>query len=173
MNSPSSETLSTEDAVQTIGGRNTPGDKSESPGRRNEKSYARSVFNFQPSPSADLCPTPALGAICLRPEKLRQRFLPGAEEWLFRVEQEGFGWTRRLPWESGGGDRNGDRLPPGDAEDFPGALEPTGAAAVGEMIDSRGGRRFQQASRGLGQIRRVSQVVDFVRHHFDGVPFFG
>jgi hypothetical protein len=36
MNSPSSETLSTEDAVQTIGGRNTRGDKSDSPGRRNE-----------------------------------------------------------------------------------------------------------------------------------------
>jgi hypothetical protein len=47
MNSPSSETLSTEDAVQTIGGRNTRGDKSDSPGRRNEKSYARTVFNFQ------------------------------------------------------------------------------------------------------------------------------
>src|ERR1035438_1630104 len=46
MNSPSSETLSTEDAVQTIGGRNTRGDKSDSPGRRNEKSYARTVFNF-------------------------------------------------------------------------------------------------------------------------------
>ena len=45
MNSPSSETLSTEDAVQTIGGRNTRGDKSDSPGRRNEKSYARIVFN--------------------------------------------------------------------------------------------------------------------------------
>jgi hypothetical protein len=28
--------LSTEDAVQTIGGRNTRGDKSESPGRPNE-----------------------------------------------------------------------------------------------------------------------------------------
>src|ERR1017187_6583113 len=36
MNSPSSETLSTEDAVQIIGGRNTRGDKSDSPGRRNE-----------------------------------------------------------------------------------------------------------------------------------------
>jgi hypothetical protein len=36
MNSPSSETLSTEDAVQTIGGRNTRGEKSDSPGRRNE-----------------------------------------------------------------------------------------------------------------------------------------
>src|ERR1035438_10114854 len=43
MNSPSSETLSTEDAVQIIGGRNTRGDKSDSPGRRNEKSYARTV----------------------------------------------------------------------------------------------------------------------------------
>jgi hypothetical protein len=36
MNSPSSETLSTEDAVQIIGGRNTRGEKSDSPGRRNE-----------------------------------------------------------------------------------------------------------------------------------------
>src|ERR1035438_8436771 len=33
----------TEDAVQTIGGRNTRGDKSDSPGRPNEKSYARTV----------------------------------------------------------------------------------------------------------------------------------
>src|ERR1017187_5987043 len=45
MNSPSSGTLSTEDAVQIIGGRNTRGDKSDSPGRRNEKPYSESVFN--------------------------------------------------------------------------------------------------------------------------------
>src|ERR1035437_7231570 len=36
MNPPQSGTSLTEDAVQTIGGRNTRGDKSSSPGRRNE-----------------------------------------------------------------------------------------------------------------------------------------
>jgi hypothetical protein len=36
MNPPQSGTSLTEDAVQTIGGRNTRGDKSDSPGRRNE-----------------------------------------------------------------------------------------------------------------------------------------
>jgi hypothetical protein len=36
MNPPQSGTSLTGDAVQTIGGRNTRGDKSDSPGRRNE-----------------------------------------------------------------------------------------------------------------------------------------
>src|ERR1017187_1496523 len=44
MNSPQSETSLTEDAVQTIGGRNTRGDKSDSPGRRNE------IFASTPTP---------------------------------------------------------------------------------------------------------------------------
>jgi hypothetical protein len=43
MNPPPSGTSLTEDAVQTIGGRNTRGDKSDSPGRRNE------ILNLDPT----------------------------------------------------------------------------------------------------------------------------
>src|ERR1035441_6469794 len=64
MNSPSSETLSTEDAVQTIGGRNTRGDKSDSPGRRNEKPYSESVFNSSGA-DAHVCARPPGRASCL------------------------------------------------------------------------------------------------------------
>jgi hypothetical protein len=45
MNPPPSGTSLTEDAVQTIGGRNTRGDKSDSPGRRNE------ILNLDPTSS--------------------------------------------------------------------------------------------------------------------------
>src|ERR1035437_2361134 len=45
MNPPQSGTSLTEDAVQTIGGRNTRGDKSDSPGRRNE------ILNLDPTVS--------------------------------------------------------------------------------------------------------------------------
>src|ERR1017187_2343125 len=52
MNPPQSGTSLTEDAVQTIGGRNTRGDKSDSPGRRNE------ILNLDPalSPKCFLFP---------------------------------------------------------------------------------------------------------------------
>jgi hypothetical protein len=52
MNPPQSGTSLTEDAVQTIGGRNTRGDKSDSPGRRNE------IFASAPTLSVELCPVP-------------------------------------------------------------------------------------------------------------------
>ena len=66
MNSPSSETLSTEDAVQTIGGRNTRGDKSESPGRRNEVLKWDRQSLFVVCHLAELCPKPAMNQFVRR-----------------------------------------------------------------------------------------------------------
>src|ERR1017187_8610628 len=80
MNPPQSGTSLTEDAVQTIGGRNTRGDKSDSPGRRNE------ILNLDPALSPKcflfpwlLAPGPRLRAPPhFRPRFILRRLLPFA-----------------------------------------------------------------------------------------------
>src|ERR1035437_3863295 len=97
MNPPQSGTSLTEDAVQTIGGRNTRGDKSDSPGRRNEileldLALSPKCFHFLP---------PAPGGQRVKPDRLpaswRCRCAPASFEQgrvAFRYDGAGGGGNR-------------------------------------------------------------------------------